>query len=793
MDQLIQLISKNEDWLIKRVLGYAKKLGYAKYTSTHQEYWRLSISGFSGSLVKGIELYNDIPELGPDENFEDDPLTDFGCVEAKKYRQRGITLSMFLGLMKYYKQSYIDLVEDKCKAKDKENCKLFLERCFDRIEIAFCQEWAKIDDQKLFEELQGTNRSLTNEKNLYLTSFESFQEPVILLDKQSNVINFNQAASQLINYDLPENYSERSTLQNKKSLVIGKHIMELFPWVFGNVVQFDKDLYEGDLSVCEAEIDGHRKYFEIKCSAMQDVSEKFVASIIILRDITLRREAAMALKENERVLKSIFRAAPTGIGLIFDRTFKKVNDAMCQMIGYSRQELIEKNVLMVYPSQQEYDHVGDIQDEQLFQKGVSVIETKWKHKDGRVIDVLLSLSPVDVSDVNAGVTFTALDITERNRTRESIKAIFDAAPVGMLMLGEGAVIKQANFSVAKMLGKEIKELVGISLGDGLSCVSVAEYSYQCGQGPQCAECMIMNAFTVALNEDTIVRDLEIQPLLILNGKRTNPWFEINANSILLGKDKYVVMSIGDITERKKAEKKIKDAIAMKSNFISMVSHELRTPLTAIKEGIAIVHDEATGPINDDQREFLEIAKRNVDRLARLINDVLDFQKLESGKVDFDLQNNDINQIAKEVYESMNNVSRSIDVEFNLELAQELPDVRSDHDKIIQVLTNLVSNAMKFVDEGSVTIKTISKADAVEVIVSDTGIGIRQEDVPKVFQEFEQLGKHGGRKIGGTGLGLAISKEIIQKHKGDIWVESKYGKGSSFHFTLPVQLSGEKHG
>ena len=183
----------------------------------------------------------------------------------------------------------------------------------------------------------------------------------------------------------------------------------------------------------------------------------------------------------------------------------------------------------------------------------------------------------------------------------------------------------------------------------------------------------------------------------------------------------------------------------------------------------------------------------MDRLARLINDVLDFQKLESGKVDFDLQNNDINQIAKEVYESMNNVSRSIDVEFNLELAQKLPDVRSDHDKIIQVLTNLVSNAMKFVDEGSVTIKTISKTDAVEVIVSDTGIGIRQEDVPKVFHEFEQLGKHGGRKIGGTGLGLAISKEIIQKHKGDIWVESKYGKGSSFHFTLPVQLPGEKHG
>ena len=652
--------------------------------------------------------------------------------------------------------------------------------------------------EQIFEELQEANKSLADEKNLYLTSFESFQEPVILLDKNSNVINLNHAASQLLSNALPQsNDSSRKQqeqcdsdcFQEKKALVTGKHIMELFPWVFGNVVRFNEDPYEGDLSVCETEIDGHRKCFEVKCSTMNDADGQFVASIMILRDVTLRREASTALKENERVLKSIFRAAPTGIGLVLDRTFQKVNDAMCEMIGYSRQELLGNNALMIYPNKDEYDRVGKIKYDQIAEKGTGTVETKWKCKDGKVLDILLSSSPVDSSDVQAGVTFTALDITERNRTRESIKVIFDAAPVGMLMLGEGAVIKQANLAVAKMLGKEIRELVGVALGDGLNCLSVVEYSYQCGEGPQCAECMIRTAFNAALKEGSIVRALEIQPLLMLEGKRTNPWFEINTNSILLDDTKYVVMSISDITERKRAEKKMKDAMDMKSNFISMVSHELRTPLTAIKEGIAIVHDEATGPINDDQKEFLEIAKRNVDRLARLINDVLDFQKLESGKVEFDLQKNNINKIATEVYESMANVSRSIHVDFNLELASKLPDVPSDHDKIIQVLTNLVGNAMKFVDEGEVVIKTLGRDDSVEVIVSDTGIGIRQQDLPKVFHEFEQLGKHGGRKIGGTGLGLAISKEIIEKHKGRIWVESKYGKGSSFHFTLPATQQG----
>lgn len=246
----------------------------------------------------------------------------------------------------------------------------------------------------------------------------------------------------------------------------------------------------------------------------------------------------------------------------------------------------------------------------------------------------------------------------------------------------------------------------------------------------------------------------------------------------------------DITERRIAEEKLKETMKLKSEFISTVSHELRTPLTAIKEGIALVLDGLAGDINEEQNELLGIAKKNVDRLARLINDVLDFQKLDSGRMKFDIRPNDINEIVRNIYETMVSPAKNVGLDLLLELDSGLPKVGFDNDKITQVLTNLVTNAMKFTEKGRITIKTAQRDNNIEASVSDTGYGIRKEDISKLFGRFEQLGHSGERKTGGTGLGLAISKEIIEKHNGTICVESTYGKGSKFTFTLPIHSREE---
>ena len=229
---------------------------------------------------------------------------------------------------------------------------------------------------------------------------------------------------------------------------------------------------------------------------------------------------------------------------------------------------------------------------------------------------------------------------------------------------------------------------------------------------------------------------------------------------------------------------LEKALKIKSDFISTVSHELRTPLAAIKESISIVLDGVTGTTTDGQKEFLEMAKRNVDRLARLINDILDFQKMESGKMVFNMQKNDINEAVEEVGNTMATIASQKNLDFTLDLETNLPKLTFDKDKIIQVLTNLVSNAVKFTDKGGITIKTASKGNGVYVSVQDTGVGIKEEDIPKLFAEFEQLERAEERQAGGTGLGLAISKRIIERHDGRIWASSEHGKGSTFTFFLP---------
>jgi PAS domain S-box-containing protein len=242
----------------------------------------------------------------------------------------------------------------------------------------------------------------------------------------------------------------------------------------------------------------------------------------------------------------------------------------------------------------------------------------------------------------------------------------------------------------------------------------------------------------------------------------------------------------DITERKKLEEEMEKVLIIKSDFTSMISHELRTPLTAIKEGISVVLDETAGGLNENQRKFLNIAKRNIDRLARLIEDMLDFQRLESGKMIFNMHENDINEVVRELEKTVSPLAKEKGLNFALNLKSDLPRMIFDRDRIMQALTNLLNNTIKFTKNGSVVVTTGMEADYIKVSVADTGLGIDKEDIPKLFRQFDQLETGLRRNVDGTGLGLVISKKIIEAHKGRIGVESELGKGSTFWFALPIK-------
>jgi signal transduction histidine kinase len=244
----------------------------------------------------------------------------------------------------------------------------------------------------------------------------------------------------------------------------------------------------------------------------------------------------------------------------------------------------------------------------------------------------------------------------------------------------------------------------------------------------------------------------------------------------------------DLTVRAElANQKLKAMYEIQREFTSTVSHELRTPLASIKTAIDLVIKKTLGKINPEQEEVLGRAKKNVDRLKRLIDDILDLTKMESGKLKMNFMQNDIHQAVREVIEAQKDFAQSRGLYIKMALDNHVPHISFDNDRIMQVMNNLVGNAIKFTKQGGITIKTTNKFNEDQVLISviDTGKGIAEENLSKLFQKFHQIESASENEEGGTGLGLAISKEIINLHGGKIWAESKLDKGTTFQFTLPI--------
>ena len=233
----------------------------------------------------------------------------------------------------------------------------------------------------------------------------------------------------------------------------------------------------------------------------------------------------------------------------------------------------------------------------------------------------------------------------------------------------------------------------------------------------------------------------------------------------------------DITERKRLEE-------LKDEFISAVSHEMRTPLAIIREGVSQVLDGILGEVNRDQRQFLRIVLNGIDRLGRIINELLDISKIEAGKLELRREWVDLVALAKEVNSGFGLVLQKKGLVMRENFSQDKVEVSADKDKLTQVLMNLINNALKFTEQGAIEISIADGDPYVECSVSDTGRGIAQEDLPKCFSKFQQFQREPGPGEKGTGLGLAICKGIVELHKGKITVESQLGKGSKFTFILP---------
>ena len=243
----------------------------------------------------------------------------------------------------------------------------------------------------------------------------------------------------------------------------------------------------------------------------------------------------------------------------------------------------------------------------------------------------------------------------------------------------------------------------------------------------------------------------------------------------------------DITEKKRYERRLKELDKLKSDFVSNVSHELRTPLTAIKGSVDNMLDGLTGDLNEKQSRYLVRIKSNTDRLARLINDLLDLSKIEAG-IKLKPTNLDLATIAREVIESLRPLAAEKLITITIESPESALDAWADPDRIAEILMNLLGNAIKFTpNDGTVSLSLQRNGtEWVEVSVADTGPGIPSEEANRIFDKFYQVTQAKNQKAVGTGLGLTITKALVEMHGGRIWLESEVGKGSIFSFTLPAE-------
>ncbi|HXI15696.1 MAG TPA: ATP-binding protein, partial [Chloroflexota bacterium] len=235
----------------------------------------------------------------------------------------------------------------------------------------------------------------------------------------------------------------------------------------------------------------------------------------------------------------------------------------------------------------------------------------------------------------------------------------------------------------------------------------------------------------------------------------------------------------DVTRERESDR-------VKTEFLSMASHELRTPLTSIRGYIDLVFDGEAGEVSEHQREFLGVAKRNVDRLVKLVNDILDLSKMGSGRLQLQCEPVDVAAVIEHVVASLRPMMREIGQTLRMNVPPELPPVRGDQERLHQILFNLVSNAHKYTPQGGeITVAAHGGRSFVRVDIQDTGIGMSPQDLAQLFTRFFRSSNPAAQRAGGAGLGLSITRQLVELHGGTIDVHSAPGAGSTFSFTLPV--------
>lgn len=445
-----------------------------------------------------------------------------------------------------------------------------------------------------------------------------------------------------------------------------------------------------------------------------------------------------------------------------------VNPKFTQMTGYTFEEAKGKNPRILKSGESPAGHYTKLW-KTITSGNVWSGEFHNKRKNGELFWEFASIVPI--FDPAGNIThYIALkeDITARKilekelrESRTFFQTMIENVPLAVFAKDINGHYILWNSMSEKLYGRSASQVIGHTAADVFPPEEAAKY--------QKSDSDVLSNQTVVETPEVITGNLDKNPRTVHSIKA--PIIDQAGNVV------YIIGISEDITDRKKFEQ-------LKDEFIATVSHELRTPMTIVREGISQVLDGILGTVNNDQKSILTLCIEAVDRLGRIVNDLLDISKIESGKLELKRELIDFVALAKSVVSHFGIRAKEKNLELQLTFSQERIDVFADPDKILQVLTNLLGNAVKFTDSGSVKINMTDHKEFVQCEILDTGRGIASADLPRLFNKFEQFGRKPGAGEKGTGLGLPITKGIIELHCGKIWAESELNKGTKFLFILP---------
>ena len=497
--------------------------------------------------------------------------------------------------------------------------------------------------------------------------------------------------------------------------------------------------------------------------------------------------------EKRQVQAAALEAAANGI-VITDNagTIEWVNLAFSSFTGYTREEIIGKHTRILKSGKQDPAFYKALWETITAGRGWHG-ELINRRKDGSTYIEEMTITPVrdELGEIRHFISIRQ-DITGRKHAeaalqkasaelqvkyhdleiaRSQVTAVINAANEAMVLVSPDDRFLWLNRAFGLLFSMRPKDIIGRSFFELLPRFQ------QVFEDP--------SSIKAHLEQAIRDKDLEYKETVVQNWPQKRE-LEMYSTSVRTSLREYVgtLFVFRDVTHEREVER-------MKSEFVSLVSHELRTPLTSIKGYVDMLMDGDAGELKQDQIDFLQVVRRNAERLVTLVADLLDVSRIEAGAIKLNLAPLDLAGVISEVVANLRPLNESKQQNVNINLPEKMPPLTGDTGRIAQVLTNLVSNAYRYTPSGgTISVDVRPEVEFVKISVTDTGIGISPEEQKKLFTKFFRAENPDVQKVGGTGLGLWIARSLVLMHGGEITVVSLPGKGSTFSFTLPIDQRSE---